>query len=159
MDESSLGTVSFAVAIFVIMLFAFGLVVGERIGEEMGGKCVEKREFHVANLKILATGILASAVVWAVQLLTLAGLVFGLMVGALAGARLGFGGSVGPWKFADKYFNVNKSRGGRREDEKARARAARKARKEGKPEPEFMSVQTDGTNPAGDASAKKGAKH
>ena len=39
MDENSLGTGSFAVAIFVIMLFAFGLVIGEHVGEEMGKKC------------------------------------------------------------------------------------------------------------------------
>lgn len=159
MDEGSLGMGSFAIAIFVIMLFAFGLVIGEHVGEEMGGKCVEKRDFHLANLKILAVGVVASAVVWAVQMLTLAGLVFGLMAGALAGARIGFGESVGPWKFTDKYFNVNKGGTTRTEVEKARGRAARKARKEGKPEPELMSVQMDGPSSKSDASAKKGTRH
>ena len=88
MDESSLSAGSFAIAIFVIMLFAFGLVIGEHVGEEMGGRCVEKRDFHIANLKIIGVGVVASAVVWAVQLLTLAGLVFGLLVGAIAGAKV-----------------------------------------------------------------------
>ena len=159
MDENSLGTGSFAVAIFVIMLFAFGLVIGEHVGEEMGKKCVEKRDFHIANLKIILAGVAVSAVVWAVQLLTLAGLVLGLMAGALAGAKIGFGESVGPWKFADKYFNVNKGQTNRTEAEKARGRAARKARKEGKPEPEFMSVQADASNTEGGTNAKKGARH
>lgn len=159
MDENSLGTGSFAVAIFVIMLFAFGLVIGEHVGEEMGKKCVEKRDFHIANLKIILVGVAVSAVVWAVQLLTLAGLVLGLMAGALAGAKIGFGESVGPWKFADKYFNVNKGQVGRSEAEKSRGRAARKARREGEPEPELMSVQMDGPNSASGTNAKKGTRH
>ena len=155
MDEGSLGMGSFAIAIFVVMLFAFGLVIGEHVGEDMGGKCVEKRDFHLANLKILAVGVVASAVVWAVQMLTLAGLVFGL----IAGARIGFGESVGPWKFTDKYFNVNKGGTTRTEAEKACGRAARKARKEGKPEPELMSVQMDSPGSEGGTSAKKGTRH
>ena len=159
MDENSLGTGSFAVAIFVIMLFAFGLVIGEHVGEEMGKKCVEKRDFHIANLKISWVGVAVSAVVWAVQLLTLAGLVLGLMAGALAGAKIGFGESVGPWKFADKYFNVNKDQTNRTEAEKARRRAVRKARKQGEPEPELMSVQMDGPSSASGTNAKKGTRH
>ena len=159
MDESSLSTGSFAVAIFVIMLFAFGLVIGEHVGEEMGGKCVEKRDFHVALLKILGAGVVASAGVWAVQMLTLAGLVFGLMAGALAGARIGFGESAGPWKFTDKYFNVNKGRSGSSDAERERGRAARKARKQGEPEPELMSVQMDGPSSANGSGSKKGTRH
>lgn len=158
MDENSLGTGSFAVAIFVIMLFAFGLVIGEHVGEEMGKKCVEKRDFHIANLKIILVGVAVSAVVWAVQLLTLAGLVLGLMAGALAGAEIGFGESVGPWKFADKYFNVNKDQTNRTEAEKTRRRAVRKARKQGEPEPELMSVQMDGPSSASGTNAKKGTR-
>lgn len=159
MDENSLGTGSFAVAIFVIMLFAFGLVIGEHVGEEMGKKCVEKRDFHIANLKIILVGVAVSAMVWAVQLLTLAGLVFGLMAGALAGARIGFGESAGPWKFTDKYFNVNKGRSGSSDADRARGRAARKARKQGEPEPELMSVQMDGPSSASGTNAKKGTRH
>ena len=159
MDENSLGTGSFAVAIFVIMLFAFGLVIGEHVGEEMGKKCVEKRDFHIANLKIILVGVAVSAVVWAAQLLTLAGLVLGLMAGALAGAKIGFGESVGPWKFADKYFNVNKDQANHTEAEKARRRAVRKARKQGEPEPELMSVQMDGPSSASGTNAKKGTRH
>lgn len=159
MDESRLGIGSFAVAIFVIMLFAFGLVIGEHVGEEMGSGCVEKRDFHIANLKIVVVGVAVSAVVWAVQLLTLAGLVLGLMAGALAGAKIGFGESVGPWKFADKYFNVNKDQANHTEAEKARRRAVRKARKQGKPEPELMSVQMDGPSSASGTNAKKGTRH
>lgn len=158
MDESSLNAGSFAVAIFVIMLFAFGLVIGEHVGEEMGKKCVEKRDFHIANLKIILVGVAVSAVVWAVQLLTLAGLVLGLMAGALAGAKIGFGESVGPWKFADKYFNVNKDQTNRTEAEKTRRRAVRKARKQGEPEPELMSVQMDGPSSASGTNAKKGTR-
>ena len=159
MDENSLGTGSFAVAIFVIMLFAFGLVIGEHVGEEMGKKCVEKRDFHIANLKIVVVGVAVSAVVWAAQLLTLAGLVLGLMAGALAGAKIGFGESVGPWKFADKYFNVNKDQANHTEADKARRRAVRKARKQGEPEPELMSVQMDGPSSASGTNAKKGTRH
>lgn len=159
MEEGSLTAAGFAFAVFVIMLFAFGLVVGEHVGEQMGRKCVERRDFHIASLRILAVGILASAVVWAVQMPALAGLVLGLMAGALAGAKIGFGESVGPWKFADKYFNVNKGQTGRGEAERARSRAARKARREGKPEPELMSVQTDAPSPADGTNAKKGTRH
>ena len=159
MDENSLGTGSFAVAIFVIMLFAFGLVIGEHVGEEMGKKCVEKRDFHIANLKIILVGVAVSAVVWAVQLLTLAGLVLGLMAGALAGAKIGFGESVGPWKFADKYFNVNKDQTNRTRPRRPADAAVRKARKQGEPEPELMSVQMDGPSSASGTNAKKGTRH
>ena len=81
------------------------------------------------------------------------------MAGALAGAKIGFGESVGPWKFADKYFNVNKDQTNRTEAEKARRRAVRKARKEGKPEPELMSVQAETPNAETGANVEKGTRH
>ena len=62
------------------------------------------------------------------------GLVIGLMAGAVAGLKLGFGESVGPWKFVDKTFRANKDQLRRAKDGK-RAEAVRRARRDGTPEP------------------------
>lgn len=142
-----------------LVLFLFGIVSGVGLGDELSRRCVTKREYGLANAGVLLVGALASSVVLVTGLSVLMGLVIGLMAGAVAGLKLGFGESVGPWKFADKYFNVNKGQVGRSEAEKARGRAARKARREGEPEPELMSVQMDGPNSASGTNAKKGTRH
>ena len=37
------------------------------------------------------------------------GAIIGLLAGCIAGLKMSFGESVGPWKKLDSYFNVNRS--------------------------------------------------
>ena len=68
--------------------------------------------------------------------------------------ELGFGESVGPWKFVDKTFRANKDQLRRAKDGK-RAEAVRRARRDGTPEPELISVQQDGPASKGQDSPRK----
>ena len=80
----------------------------------------------------------ADAVKWVVVFL----LVIGLIGGTVAGMKMGFGESVGPWKAHDRYFRVNKDQL-RRSENSERAEAVRRARRDGTPEPELISVVDD----------------
>ena len=134
----------FAVAVMALVLFLFGIVSGVGLGDELSRRCVTKREYGLANAGVvLVTG-----------LSVLMGLVIGLMAGAVAGLKLGFGESVGPWKFVDKTFRANKDQLRRAKDGK-RAEAVRRARRDGTPEPELISVQQDGPASKGQGSPRK----
>ena len=132
----------FAVAVMALVLFLFGIVSGVGLGDELSRRCVTKREYGLANAGVLLVGALASSVV----------LVTGLSV--LMGLKLGFGESVGPWKFVDKTFRANKDQLRRAKDGK-RAEAVRRARRDGTPEPELISVQQDGPASKGQGSPRK----
>jgi hypothetical protein len=79
--------------------------------------------------------------VWLTGWILLAAGVIGVIGGVVAGLKLGFGESVGPWKFHDRYLRVNKDQLERSEDSK-KAQATRDARAKGE-EPELMSVVDD----------------
>lgn len=131
----------FSLAIVALLLFFLGLVLGLKIGEELAKACVTRREYWIANAKILGVGILVSAVVWMSGFLLLAGIPIGAMAGALSSLKMDFGESVGPWKFVDKAFRANKDQ--LRRAGSPQAEAARRARRDGTPEPELMSVAPD----------------
>ena len=141
----------FAVAVMALVLFLFGIVSGVGLGDELSRRCVTKREYGLANAGVLLVGALASSVVLVTGLSVLMGLVIGLMAGGL---KLGFGESVGPWKFVDKTFRANKDQLRRAKDGK-RAEAVRRARRDGTPEPELISVQQDGPASKGQGSPRK----
>lgn len=130
----------FVGAVFALMLLLFGIFAGVGAGDILAKKCVTRREYLRMNLLVLAAGALATALVCAVGLLMLVMLVFGAMAGALAGLKMGFGESVGPWKKADQALKVNKDHL-RRAEHPEQAEAVRRARRDGGPEPELMSVQ------------------
>lgn len=144
----------FAVAVMALVLFLFGMVSGVGLGDELSRRCVTKREYGLANAGVLLVGALVSSVVLVTGLSMLMGLVIGLMAGAVAGLKLGFGESVGPWKFVDKTFRANKDQLRRAKDGK-RAEAVRRARRDGTPEPELISVQQDGPASKGQDSPRK----
>ena len=99
---------AFALAIVAIMLMLLGIVIGARIGSELARGCVTRREYWMANLKIVLVGVLASAVIGFTRLILLAGIPIGAMAGAIATLKMDFGESVGPWKFHDRVLGVNK---------------------------------------------------
>lgn len=133
----------FAGAIIVLLFFGFGIVTGVGVGERLAARCVTKREYVLANVATLAVGAVAVALSCLTPGAVLIGLVIGLMTGTIGGLKMGFGESVGPWKAHDRFFRVNKDHL-RRSEASEQAEAARRARRDGGPEPELMSVQQDG---------------
>ena len=81
----------------------------------------------------------------------LAAVPLGLLGGCLAGLKMGCGESVGPWSWVDRFFNVN--RGHRESTTSGTGAARRKRRSTGAPEPDLMSVDTQGEATGGSRSA------
>ena len=135
----------FAQAIIVLLFFGFGIVTGVGVGERLATRCVTRREYVLANVAVLLVGAVLVAFATLTPAAVAVGLVIGLMAGTIAGLKMGFGESVGPWKAHDRYFRVNKDQL-RRSENGERAEAARRARRDGTPEPELMSVQQDDKN-------------
>jgi hypothetical protein len=131
---------SFAGAIVALLLFFFGIVTGAGVGDRLAERCVTRREYWLCNLAIFLVGALVCALVLLTPFTVLVGLAIGLVAGAIAGLKMAFGESVGPWKAHDKFFRVNKNQVRRGEDGE-RAEAVRRARRDGSPEPELISVQ------------------
>ncbi len=153
----------FAGAVLALVLLLFGVFAGVGAGDILARKCVARREYIRMNLLVLGAGVVATMLVCLTGLFMLLLLVFGLMAGTLSGLKMGFGESVGPWKKADRAFKVNKDHV-RRAENPEQAEAARRARREGAPEPELMSVQVDGAATGGSkgqgsgASSRRGGK-
>lgn len=134
---------AFAMAVVAVLLFAFGMVLGVRWGEELSKNLVTRGDYWRANGITFAVGVLVAALIWGTGFLLLVGVAFGLMVGVLSGLKMGFGESVGPWGFVDSKLGTNKDQVRRAKNSK-HAEAVRRAHKEGAPEPEVISVE-DGT--------------
>ncbi|MGN0075410.1 MAG: hypothetical protein ACI38Z_00330 [Parafannyhessea sp.] len=148
------GNGAFALAIVAVMLFLLGIIIGVRIGSELAKGCVTKREYWMANFKILGVGVLVSALIGLTGLTLVAGIPIGAMAGAIASLKMDFGESVGPWKFHDKAFRVNKDQL-RRAQDGSHAEAVRRAKRDGTPMPEVISVADD--SPQGSPDKAKGA--
>ena len=111
----------------------------------------------LANVATLLVGAIATALSCLTPGAVLIGLVLGLMAGTIAGLKMGFGESVGPWKARDRFFRVNKDQL-RRAENGERAEAARRARRDGGPEPELISVQQDAEDAGNGRGAGKASK-
>ncbi len=129
---------AFAGAILALVFFLFGIFAGVGLGDILAKRCVTRGEYVRMNLAVLGVAALAAAVIFVIQLSMLLALVFGVVAGTLAGMKFGFGESIGPWGFADKKAGTNKDQV-RRVGSK-NAEAYRRARRDGTPEPEYMSV-------------------
>lgn len=140
-------------AIVALLLFLFGIVVGSKIGAEMAKNVVTTKEYWLANLKIVVVGVIASMAIGLTGFSLLAGVAIGGMGGAIAGLKMEFGESSGPWKFIDRSLGVNKDQLRRAGDKNAEA--VRRARRDGTPMPEYMSVSQD--NEEGERDVSKGA--
>lgn len=119
---------AFAGAVFALMLFLFGIVTGVGVGERLAPRCVTRRDYWVHNAVVLLAGAVSVVVVNLTPFPSLIALAIGLVAGIVAGLKLNFGESVGPWHKVDTYFRVNKDQVERAEDPEG-AEAARRARR------------------------------
>lgn len=66
----------------------------------------------------------------------------GALAGGIAGLKMGFGESTGPWKWLDSFMNVNRHQ--RKVAEKGTGEAYRRRRKTGEAGPDLISVDKKG---------------
>lgn len=66
----------------------------------------------------------------------------GVLAGGIAGLKMGFGESTGPWKWLDSFMNVNRHQ--RKVAEKGTGEAYRRRRKTGEAGPDLISVDKKG---------------
>ena len=135
--------------VVVTMLFGvLGIMIGYKAGLEGGKTAANDRQYWARNGVALLVGVAVSAVVAATGLLTLMGLSIGLIGGAVAGLKFGYGKSVGLWRKHDTVFRVNK-------DQVAAADSAKQARDEGMTEEELAKrdLVSVGSAPASRASS------
>ena len=91
--------------VVVTMLFGvLGIMIGYKAGLEGGKTAANDRQYWARNGVALLVGVAVSAVVAATGLLTLMGLSIGLIGGAVAGLKFGYGKSVGLWRKHDTVF-------------------------------------------------------
>lgn len=140
---------AFAWAVVGLLLALFGIILGFHLGDEYGQKAPDKRTYWKYNGIAYAIGIGASLAVWLTGWVTLAFFTIGMLGGAIAGLKMGYGASVGPWKAHDRFFNRSNKRRAKSlvKGEKATAGgwAQRKPANEAETdEPELMSVADPG---------------
>lgn len=66
----------------------------------------------------------------------------GVLAGGIAGLKMGFGESTGPWRWLDSFMNVNRHQ--RKVAEKGTGEAYRRRRKTGEAGPDLISVDKKG---------------
>ena len=130
-------------AILFILLFLFATYLGFTIGSWAGERAVTKREYWLYNIAAIAgTALAIGLFAWPAMLYAIP---FGFLPGAIAGLKMGFGESTGPWRLLDRFYNVNRSH---RETAARGGGEARRARKRaGEKAPDLISVQ-DGSKQA-----------
>lgn len=130
----------FALLIVSLLLAGFGIVIGFHYGNEYGSSIETKRAFWKANLYCYLGIVIATALFIALGLVTLIFLCVGFLGGFIAGIRMGYGESVGPWKAHDRFYKPHKKKGARKE--KQSAKSVRHQRKSDKNR-ELISVVDD----------------
>ncbi len=131
------------VSVFIVslLLAILGIVIGFRIGQELAARCTSKRQYWISNAVCYVVGIVASAFVWALGLVVLSFATIGLLGGAIAGLKFGWG-SEGPWKKVDEVMGVKNRH------------LEQRGVPEGEEEPELMSVADPG--PVQDRKTRRG---
>lgn len=146
--------------IIVTMLFGvLGIVIGWKAGTVLGEAAEDDHQYWMRNLYAVLIGGVVSMFVMMSGLVALYGLAVGLIGGAIAGLKMGYGKSVGIWQKHDRLFRVNK-------DQLEAAESAKRAKEAGMTEREqaardLVSVEgkaADDRVAQADTGARKGGK-
>lgn len=119
-----------AVVVVFALFCVLGILIGWKAGSLWGASAEGDCSFWLRNLAVLLGGSVLCAFILASGLVTLVGLGVGLIGGAVAGLKMGYGKSVGAWRKHDEAFRVNR-------DQVAAAKAAERARAAGMGEDEM----------------------
>lgn len=141
-----------AFIILFVILFIFSIYLGFTVGTYAGERAVTAREYWVYNLIAVVVSIIATAFLTLVPLLCAAPL--GFLAGCFTGLKMGYGESSGPWKWLDRFFNVNRAQ--QAAAARGTRKATRQARRRGEAAPDVISVADDAS--ASSASSKHGSQ-
>lgn len=128
-----------AFAIVYVMVFGFAVYIGFLLGDGMGKRMVTKRQYWLGNACALVGVIVFVSLVRSpfVQVSAM-----GVLAGGIAGLKMGFGESVGPWKWLDNFMDINRRQ--RKVAQKGTGEAYRRRRKTGEAGPDLISVDKQG---------------
>ncbi len=131
---------NWAYIITYALVFCFAVYLGFFIGQEVCKRwAITKRDYWIANIGGVVLMVFAIAFIPALMIqITL----MGLLAGYIAGLKMTFAESSGPWKWLDKFMNVNRRH--RKTAEKGTGEAARRRRKTGESGPDLISVDNKG---------------
>lgn len=126
-------------AIIYVMVFGFAIYIGFLLGDGWGKRIVTAKAYWLCNLGMLSCLVLLVSLV-PLPLVQVGAM--GVLAGGIAGLKMGFGESTGPWKWLDSFMNVNRHQ--RKVAEKGTGEAYRRRRKTGEAGPDLISVDKKG---------------
>ncbi len=126
-------------AIIYVMVFGFAIYIGFLLGDGWGKRIVTAKAYWLCNLGMLVCLVLLVSLV-PLPLVQVGAM--GVLAGGIAGLKMGFGESTGPWKWLDSFMNVNRHQ--RKVAEKGTGEAYRRRRKTGEAGPDLISVDKKG---------------
>ena len=125
-----------AFIICFIVLLIFSIYMGFTVGSWAGQRAVTTRDYWKYNIVAIVGCVVVTALISWVPLLYAVPL--GALGGGIAGLKMGFGESVGPWVVHDRVFNVNRKQ--REATQHGGGEDRRRRKREGAPAPDLMSV-------------------
>lgn len=126
-------------AIIYVMVFGFAIYIGFLLGDGWGKRIVTAKAYWLCNLGMLVCSVLLVSLV-PLPLVQVGAMC--VLAGGIAGLKMGFGESTGPWKWLDSFMNVNRHQ--RKVAEKGTGEAYRRRRKTGEAGPDLISVDKKG---------------
>lgn len=126
-------------AIIYVMVFGFAIYIGFLLGDGWGKRIVTAKAYWLCNMGMLVCSVLLVSLV-PLPLVQVGAM--GVLAGGIAGLKMGFGESTGPWKWLDSFMNVNRHQ--RKVAEKGTGEAYRRRRKTGEAGPDLISVDKKG---------------
>ena len=144
-----------AFIILFALLFVFSVYIGFLIGQAIcERRAVTVRDYWLLNGAGVGIIVVLSMFASLLSLPLLDAVLIGLLAGYIAGMKMSFGESVGPWKVLDRFLNIN--RGHRKTAEDGTGEARRRRRKAGERGPDLISVE--GTASANERNTKTSSK-
>lgn len=131
---------SWTFVMLALVLFLFAIYIGFLCGQWACEKrVITKRDYWIANFAGAAAVVLLT---WVFSLFPLVQFApIGWLGGFIAGLKMSFGESVGPWRKHDEVFNVNKAH--RAAADAGDAEERRRARHNGAADRQLISVTDD----------------